>query len=168
MNKFFEFLKDIFALTDEQIEKANLELNKEEQKEEVKLASDDVQTANASPSEDKDKGSEDIVSAEEYKALQKELKEVKDMLSATQAERAAEKRTSKINSVKDCIDYGVLTSLLDGVEDKDIDAKVEEIKKEKGYLFKKVETDGFNPATPQNTLTGVEAEFLKLNPNIKL
>ena len=43
----------------------------------------------------------------------------------------------------------------------------EDIKKEKSYLFKTADTEGFNPATPQNKLSGVEAKFYELNPALR-
>lgn len=180
MNKLLEFFRDLFGLSEEQLAKVEEELNKsektepdkeekveEEPKKEEKTdtKSKDVETQTSLVNENKD--GEDTVKMEEYKALQEELKAMKELLEATQAERIAEKRANKIKSVKDCLDYDVLTSLLDGVEDKDIDSKVEEIKGEKAYLFKAKETEGFNPATPSSTLSGVEAEFYKLNPDLR-
>lgn len=180
LNKLFEILKSLFTMTEEELENTELELKniekvedksaaKVEEKEEIPAdktdtKSKDVGTQTLVVNENKD--GEETVDIKEYKALQAELKAMKEMMETTQAERVAEKRATKIKSVKDCVDYDVLTSLLEGVEDKDIDAKVAEIQKEKGYLFKAKETDGFNPATPQNTLTGVEAAFYELNPTI--
>lgn len=178
MNKVLEFLKSLFELSDEQIEKVELELkntkkfdldNDKESEETVesieskKSVDDKVQSAYATPIKD----GENMENAE-IKSLQEELKSMKALLEQTQAERAAEKRDMKINGIKDCVDYGVLTSLLEGVEDKDIDTKIEELRKEKGYLFKQVETDGFNPSSPQNTLNGVESAFYELNPDLKV
>ena len=181
LNKLFEILKSLFTMTEEELENTELEIKniekvevkpaeKVEEKEEKKTdtadtKSKDVVTQTLVVNENKD--GEETVDIKEYKALQAELKAMKEMMEATQAERVAEKRAAKIKIIKDCVDYDVLTSLLDGVEDKDIDAKVAEIQKEKGYLFKAKETDGFNPAIPQKTLTGVEAEFYKLNPDLR-
>ena len=180
MNKLFEILKSLFAMSEEELENTELDIKKvekvedksvekveEEPKKEEKTdtKSKDVETQTSLVNENKD--GEDTVKMEEYKALQDELKAMKELLETTQAERVAEKRANKIKSVKDCLDYDVLTSLLDGVEDKDIDSKVEEIKGEKAYLFKAKETEGFNPATPSSTLSGVEAEFYKLNPDLR-
>lgn len=177
LNKLWEILKSLFEMSEEELENTELELkNKEkvedkpadkvEEKEEKKTdtKSKDVETQTSLVNKDKD--GEDTVRMEDYKALQEELKAMKELLETTQAERVAEKRATKIKSVKDCLDYDVLTSLLDGVEDKDIDSKVEEIKGEKAYLFKAKETEGFNPAAP-STPDGVTAEFLKLNPDLR-
>ena len=195
LDKFFEFFRVLFGLSDEQVEKAQEELkntkksdseseksteSKEKEKEKdkpvekvetitetekkEKLKSVDDESQSADATSDTVKGGE---SMEEFKVLQEELKAMKALLEQTQAERATEKRATKIKSIKDCIDYDVLTSLLDGVEDKDIDTKIQEIQKEKAYLFKAKETEGFNPATPSSTLTGVEAAFFDLNPNLK-
>jgi small-conductance mechanosensitive channel len=112
-------------------------------------------------------GVEETVNNEEYKKLQAELAAVKKILENTKAEQAKEKRDNKVKAVKDCLDYEYLTSLLDGVEDKDFDTKVEEIKKEKSYLFKTTDTKGFNPATPSSTLNGVEEAFFKNNPDLR-
>lgn len=183
MNKFLEFFKSLFDLSDAQIEKAELELkntqksdlNNEERKETVesvesietntdnKSVDDKVQSAYATPKKDGE-----TMENTELQALQEELKSMKALLEQTQSERAAEKRNSKIKSIKDCVDYDILISLLDGVEEKDIDKKIDEIKKEKSYLFKKVETEGFNPSTPQNILNGVESAFYELNPDLKI
>ena len=183
MNKFLEFLKSLLDLSDEQIEKAELELNKtektevkpedkpaekQEEKVETKTGETVKEQSAGATSNTTNKDGEETVDIKEYKSLQAELKAMKEMLENTQAERVAEKRANKINSIKDCVDYGVLTSLLEGVEDKDIDAKVAEIQKEKAYLFKAKETEGFNPATPQNTLSGVEAAFYELNPSLRV
>ena len=182
LNKFLEFLKSLLDLSDEQIEKAELELNKtektdkktedkpvekQEEKVETKTGETVKEQSAGATSNTTNKDGEDTVDMKKYEALQSELKAMKEMLENTQAERVAEKRANKIKSVKNCVDYDVLTSLLEGVEDKDIDAKVAEIQKDKGYLFNTKETEGFNPATPQKTVSGVEAKFLELNPDLK-
>jgi hypothetical protein len=182
LNKFLEFLKSLVDLSDEQIEKAELELNKtektdkktedkpvekQEEKVETKTGETVKEQSAGATSNTTNKDGEDTVDMKKYEALQSELKAMKEMLENTQAERVAEKRANKIKSVKNCVDYDVLTSLLEGVEDKDIDAKVAEIQKDKGYLFNTKETEGFNPATPQKTVSGVEAKFLELNPDLK-
>ena len=112
-------------------------------------------------------GVEETVNKEDYKKLQDELAAVKTILENTKAEQAKEKRDNKVKSVKDCLDYDYLATLLDGVEDKDFDSKVEAIKKDKAYLFKSTDTKGFNPATPSSTLSGVEAAFYELNPSLR-
>lgn len=181
MNKFFEFFKTLFNLTDEQIEQAQLELNKEqktdtdtqniqtnqekEQKTTETVENVDTTTENTEK-ENIDGG--DSVNREDYMKIETELKAVKALLEKTTKERDSEKRANRIKNVEGCLDYDLLTSLLNGVEDKDLDTKIEAIKKEKSYLFKKPETEGFNPATPQNSMGGVEAAFLELNPDIKL
>lgn len=197
MNKFLEFLKSLFDLTDEQVEKAELELKNVEKSEsdidktqlnqwknkkednaseevekstekEEKVKTESVDDKNQSADAMSIKDGENTVTKADYEKLEKELSAMKAILEQTQSERAAEKRSAKIKSVKDCVDYDVLTSLLTGVEDKDIDSKVEEIKKSKGYLFKTIDTQGFNPASPQNQLSGIEAAFFELNPDLKV
>ena len=181
MNKFFEFFKTLFNLTDEQIEQAQLELNKEqktgtstqnsqenkEKEQKTTETVENVETTTENTEKETIEGG-DSVNREDYMKIQEELKAVKALLEKTTKERDTEKRSARIKSVEGCLDYDLLTSLLTGVEDKDLDAKIEAIKKEKSYLFKKPETEGFNPATPQNTMGGVEAAFLELNPDIKL
>lgn len=181
MNKFFEFFKTLFNLTDEQIEQAQLELNnqqktetdtqnsQENQEKEQKTTETVENVGNTTENTEKEviEGG-DSVNREDYMKIEAELKAVKALLEKTTKERDTEKRSARIKSVEGCLDYDLLTTLLTGVEDKDLDAKIEAIKKEKSYLFKKPETDGFNPATPQNTMGGVEAAFLELNPDIKL
>ena len=181
MNKFFEFFKPLFNLTDEQIEQAQLELNKEQktdtdtqniqtnQEKEQKTTEtvENVDTTTENTEKENIEGG-DRVNREDYMKIEAELKAVKALLEKTTKERDSEKRANRIKNVEGCLDYDLLTSLLNGVEDKDLDTKIEAIKKEKSYLFKKPETDGFNPATPQNTMGGVEAAFLELNPDIKL
>lgn len=182
MNKFFEFFKTLFNLTDEQIEQAQLELNNQqktetdtqnsqenqekEQKTTETVENVDTTTENTEKEIIDDGG--DSVNREDYMKIEAELKAVKALLEKTTKERDSEKRSARIKSVEGCLDYDLLTSLLNGVEDKDLDDKIEAIKKEKSYLFKKPETEGFNPATPQNSMGGVEAAFLELNPDIKL
>ena len=181
MNKFFEFFKTLFNLTDEQIEQAQLELNKEqktdtstqnsqENQEKEQKTTETVENVDATTENTEKENIEggDSVNREDYMKIQEELKAVKALLEKTTKERDSEKRSARIKSVEGCLDYDLLTSLLNGVEDKDLDTKIEAIKKEKSYLFKKPETEGFNPATPQNTMGGVEAAFLELNPDIKL
>lgn len=181
MNKFFEFFKTLFNLTDEQIEQAQLELNnqqktetdtqnsQENQEKEQKTTEtvENVDTTTENTEKEIIVGG-DSVNREDYMKIEAELKAVKALLEKTTKERDSEKRANRIKNVEGCLDYDLLTSLLTDVEDKDLDAKIETIKKEKSYLFKKPETDGFNPATPQNTMGGVEAAFLELNPDIKL
>lgn len=183
MNKFFEFFKTLFNLTDEQIEQAQLELNKEqktdidtqnsqenkekEQKTTETVENVDTTTENTENTE-KENIEGDSVNREDYMKIQEELKAVKALLEKTTKERDSEKRANRIKNVEGCLDYDLLTSLLTDVEDKDLDTKIESLRKEKSYLFKKPETEGFNPATPQNTMGGVEAAFLELNPDIKL
>lgn len=181
MNKFFEFFKTLFNLTDEQIEQAQLELNnqqktetdtqnsQENQEKEQKTTEtvENVDTTTENTEKEIIKGG-DSVNREDYMKIEAELKAVKALLEKTTKERDTEKRANRIKNVEGCLDYDLLTTLLTGVEDKDLDDKIEAIKKEKSYLFKKPETEGFNPATPQNTMGGVEAAFLELNPDIKL
>ena len=181
MNKFFEFFKALFNLTDEQIEQAQLELNNQQktdtdtqniqinQEKEQKTTEtvENVDTTTENTEKENIKGG-DSVNREDYMKIEAELKAVKALLEKTTKERDSEKRANRIKNVEGCLDYDLLTTLLTGVEDKDLDDKIEAIKKEKSYLFKKPETDGFNPATPQNTMGGVEAAFLELNPDIKL
>ena len=181
MNKFFEIFKALFNLTDEQIEQAQLELNNQQktetdtqniqtnQEKEQKTTEtvENVGTTTENTEKENLEGG-DSVNREDYMKIQEELKAVKALLEKTTKERDTEKRANRIKSVEGCLDYDLLTSLLTDVEDKDLDAKIETIKKEKSYLFKKPETDGFNPATPQNSMGGVEAAFLELNPDIKL
>lgn len=181
MNKFFEFFKTLFNLTDEQIEQAQLELNKEQktdtdtqniqtnQEKEQKTTEtvENVGTTTENTEKENIEGG-DSVNREDYMKIQEELKAVKALLEKTTKERDSEKRANRIKNVEGCLDYDLLTSLLTDVEDKDLDAKIESLRKEKSYLFKKPETEGFNPATPQNTMGGVEAAFLELNPDIKL
>lgn len=197
MNEFLEFFKRLFGLSEEQVAKAEQELNKV-QKSDVEVVEsaenqdiDKKETEtdeNAEKSTQKDntdkKESEDdnlqsadatsnegvenmSVNIEEYKKIQAELEAVKGILEKQNSERAAEQRMSKIKEFKDCLDFDYLSQLLDGVEEKDFGAKVEEIKKDKGYLFKVADTEGFNPATPQNKLSGVEAKFYELNPDLR-
>ena len=181
MNKFFEFFKTLFNLTDEQIEQAQLELNKEqktdtctqnsqENKEKEQKAAETVENVDTTTENTEKENIEggDSVNREDYMKIQEELKAVKALLEKTTKERDSEKRANRIKNVEGCLDYDLLTSLLNGVEDKDLDAKIESLRKEKSYLFKKPETEGFNPATPQNSMGGVEAAFLELNPDIKL
>lgn len=181
MNKFFEFFKTLFNLTDEQIEQAQLELNKEQktdtdtqniqtnQEKEQKTTEtvENVGTTTENTEKENIEGG-DSVNREDYMKIQEELKAVKALLEKTTKERDSEKRANRIKNVEGCLDYDLLTSLLTDVEDKDLDAKIESLRKEKSYLFKKPETEGFNPATPQNSMGGVEAAFLELNPDIKL
>lgn len=180
MNKFFEFFKALFNLTDEQIEQAQLELNNQqktetntqnsqENKEKEQKTTETVENVDTTTENTEKENIEgDSVNREDYMKIEAELKAVKALLEKTTKERDTEKRLARIKSVEGCLDYDLLTSLLTGVEDKDLDTKIEAIKKEKSYLFKKPETEGFNPATPQNTMGGVEAAFLELNPDIKL
>lgn len=181
MNKFFEFFKTLFNLTDEQIEQAQLELNKEqktdidtqniqENKEKEQKTTETVENVGNTTENTEKENIEggDSVNREDYMKIQEELKAVKALLEKTTKERDTEKRSARIKSVEGCLDYDLLTSLLTDVEDKDLDAKIESLRKEKSYLFKKPETEGFNPATPQNSMGGVEAAFLELNPDIKL
>lgn len=181
MNKFWELFRNLFGLSDEQVEKAQEELSKIENNEEDKPEdkgpdsekeedkaediADGVGTQPAGVSGDS-KGDVEMVAKEEYKKLQDELAAVKGLLEQQNAERVAEKRKSKIDSYKDCLDTSYLSTLLDGVDEKDFDKKVEEIKKEKAYLFSKPETDGFNPAEPNTKMNGVEAAFYKNNPDL--
>lgn len=178
MNKFFEFFKTLFNLTDEQIEQAQLELNNQqktetdtqnsqENQEKEQKTTETVENVDTTTEKENIEGG-DSVNREDYMKIEAELKAVKALLEKTTKERDTEKRANRIKSVEGCLDYDLLTSLLTGVEDKDLDTKIEAIKKEKSYLFKKPETEGFNPATPQNTMGGVEAAFLELNPDIKL
>ena len=181
MNKFFEFFKTLFNLTDEQIEQAQLELNNQQKtetdtqniqtnQEKEQKTTETVENVDATTENTEKENIEggDSVNREDYMKIQEELKAVKALLEKTTKERDSEKRSARIKSVEGCLDYDLLTSLLNGVEDKDLDTKIEAIKKEKSYLFKKPETEGFNPATPQNSMGGVEAAFLELNPDIKL
>ena len=198
MSKLLDVLRDLFNLSEEQVAQAELDLNnvqksetdteetaenqgidkkESETVEKVDTTTDKKTSDKNEPEGDKKQsaratsnteGVEETVNREDYKKLEDEIVALKSMLEQTQAERTAERRDAKIKSFKDVQDYDILTTLLDGVEDKDIDGKVAELRKDKGYLFKKPETEGFNPATPQNTLTGVEAAFLELNPDIKL
>lgn len=181
MNKFFEFFKTLFNLTDEQIEQAQLELNNQQktdtdtqniqtnQEKEQKTTEtvENVGTTKENTEKETIEGG-DSVNREDYMKIETELKAVKALLEKTTKERDTEKRANRIKNVEGCLDYDLLTTLLTGVEDKDLDDKIEAIKKEKSYLFKKPETEGFNPATPQNSMGGVEAAFLELNPDIKL
>ena len=178
MNKLLEILKELFGLTDEQLEKAKSEEVKPEDKtedktedkpvekeeEKTKPTGETVEEQSAGATSDTDK---EAIDMSNYKELQEELKAVKEMLEAAKSETLAEKRKNKIQSIKDCVDYDILTTLLDGVEEKDFDTKVAEIQKNKSYLFKSKETDGFNPATPQNTMSDVEAAFYAKNPDLK-
>jgi hypothetical protein len=197
MNEFLEFFKRLFGLSEEQVAKAEQELNMVQKsdtelvesaenqdidKKETKAGEktekptqndntdkkesedDNLQSADATSNE----GVENMnVNIEEYKKIQAELEAVKGILEKQNSERAAEQRMSKIKEFKDCLDFDYLSQLLDGVEEKDFGAKVEEIKKDKGYLFKVADTEGFNPATPQNKLSGVEAKFYELNPDLR-
>ena len=181
MNKFFEFFKTLFNLTDEQIEQAQLELNNQQktetdtqniqtnQEKEQKTTEtvENVDTTTENTEKEIIDGG-DSVNREDYMKIEAELKAVKALLEKTTKERDSEKRANRIKNVEGCLDYDLLTTLLTGVEDKDLDAKIESLRKEKSYLFKKPETEGFNPATPQNSMGGVEAAFLELNPDIKL
>ena len=181
MNKFFEFFKTLLNLTDEQIDQAQLELNNQQktdtdtqniqtnQEKEQKTTEtvENVGTTKENTEKETIEGG-DSVNREDYMKIETELKAVKALLEKTTKERDTEKRANRIKNVEGCLDYDLLTTLLTGVEDKDLDDKIEAIKKEKSYLFKKPETEGFNPATPQNSMGGVEAAFLELNPDIKL
>ncbi len=198
MNKFLEFFRVLFGLSDEQVQKAELNLNniekltdsvekdaenQENTKEELKI---DKTVEESTDTKDLDKNEpegEEIQSAgdanrtegvenmnftaEEYKKLQEELAAVKGILEKNNAEKAATQRMGKIKEFKDCLDFDYLSQLLEGVEEKDFASKVEDIKKEKSYLFKTADTEGFNPATPQNKLSGVEAKFYELNPALR-
>ena len=199
MNEFLEFFKRLFGLSEEQVAKAELELNKAQKSEDDaeksaenqekeseksktdekaetttektetdKNESEDEKKQSAGDVNDKAEGVENMsVTVEEYKKIQAELEAVKGILEKQNAEKAAEQRMGKIKEFKDCLDYDYLSQLLDGVEEKDFASKVDEIKKDKGYLFKTADTEGFNPATPQNKLSGVEAKFYELNPNLR-
>lgn len=187
MNEFLEFVKKLFGLSEEQVKKAEETLKiveepkntddisetiKSETKEETdtttekedltKTQSLDVGTQSLDVNNNE--GDEENMS---MNALQEELKAVKEMLEASKAETLAEKRKNKIQNVKDCVDYDILTTLLEGVEDKDFDKKIAELQKEKSYLFKSKETDGFNPATPQAAVGDVEAAFYAKDPDLK-
>lgn len=173
LNKFFEFIKELFGLTEEQVEKAKLTLTDDEKLEdgnkEEKVGTESAEGTDGTEDIKEEKKQEDgeIMTAEEVKALKEELAGMKALLEQNKVEKLAEQRATKIKSIENCLDYDVLASLLKDVEDKDIDAKVAEIQKEKSYLFKGTETQGFNPATPPNTMTGVEAAFFDLNPDLK-
>lgn len=190
MDKFLEFFRALFGLSDEQLEKAQEELNKVEkidekpEKEDKEDKEDNGTKADATKADatkdtakgvstqpagvnDKDKGDAEMVSAEEYKKVQKELAAVKAILEKQNADAIAEKRMNKITGYKDCLDTSYLASLLEGVEVQDFDKKVEEIKKEKAYLFSKPETEGFNPAEPSTKMNGVEAAFYRNNPDLR-
>ena len=198
MNEFLEFFKRLFGLSDEQVAKAEQELNKVEKidsevendaenqdidtketkstekavksidnKETEKDESVDEKMQSAGDVNKDTEGVETMVNLEEYKKIQAELAAVKGILEKNNAEKAAEQRMSKIKEFKDCLDFDYLSQLLDGVDEKDFGTKVEEIKKDKGYLFKAADTEGFNPATPQNLMSGVEAKFYELNPDLR-
>ena len=202
MNKFFEFFRALFSLSDEDLESLELSVkneqkaedetgkqnnnnekdkevketekvsnNKENVKTDKKGTGETVkeQTAGASSVsiQDEKQKEADSVSIAEYKKLEQELASVRKILEDTKTQQIQEKRDAKIKTYTDCLDPSLLTTLLDGIDEKDMDAKVEEIKKEKGYLFKSVETKGFNPATPQNTLSNLEAKFYERNPDLK-
>ena len=173
-------LKNVEKLEDkiEEIAESQEDENKEEKGEEngkvqgrqeerqvIEPAGDKKQSAGATSNTTE--GVEETVNKEDYKKLQDELAAVKSILENTKAEQAKEKRDNKVKSVKDCLDYDYLATLLDGVEDKDFDSKVEEIKKDKAYLFKVTDTKGFNPATPSSTLSGVDAAFFEINPSLR-
>ena len=199
MNEFLEFFKRLFGLSEEQVAKAEQELNKV-QKSDVKVVenaenqdidkketkteentekptknadigkneSADDKKQSAGDVNDKDEGVENMsVTVEEYKKIQAELAAVKGILEKNNAEKAAAERMIKIKEFKDCLDFDYLSQLLDGVDEKDFGTKVEEIKKDKGYLFKAPETKGFNPATPQNTMDEVTASFYEFNHDIR-
>lgn len=177
MNRLLEFFKELFGLSDEQIERVQDELKNEEKTEEtpaeekkdekVEDTADGVGTQPAGVDEEV-KGDEDMsVSAEDYKKLQDELAAVKGLLEKQTADALKEKRMNKINGYKDCRDTSYLSTLLEGVEEKDMDKKVEEIKKEKAYLFSKPETEGFNPSEPNTKMNGVEAAFYRNNPDLR-
>ena len=176
MNKFLEFFKGIFGLTDEQLEKAQLEFENKEPNEEVEKAEHKDEEKEEDKEEDKEeehtkeepnnKGGE--ADMKELELLKEQVAKLTEMLEQKDKEAMQKARQDKIKSVKGCNDYDVLETLLKDVKDDDIDSKVEEIKKEKGYLFKKINTEGFNPAQPQNTLDGVDRAFLELNPGLKL
>mgnify|MGYP007022168669 CR=1 FL=1 len=116
MNKFLEFFKELFGLSDEQLEKAQEELVKEQKSENEEVeeteknddkvgsdkgTADGVGTQPACVNED-NKGDADMsVSLEEYKKLQDELAAVKGILEKNNADAAAEKRMNKIKSYKD-------------------------------------------------------------------
>lgn len=185
MNDFLGFLRKLFSLSDEELEKVSAEIEKgtnedekakemgkeqkpEKKAEETKEKKDIAEGVRIQQAaSNTDKGDEDMgVSVEEYKKLQEELAAVKGILEKNNADALAEKRMNKIKSYKDCLDTSYLSTLLDGVDEKDFDSKVEEIKKEKAYLFSKPETDGFNPAEPNNKLSGVDAAFYKQNTDL--
>ena len=196
MNKFLEFFRDLFGLSEEQVKKAEQELNnvekmtdgtektlenqeneskKSETAEKIEKTAEIKETEKKEPAGDNlqsagdvnKEGVEETVNMETYKKLEAELAKVTAILENTKAEQAKEKRDNRVKGVKDCLDYNLLGTLLEGVEDKDFDTKVEEIKKEKAYLFKTTDTKGFNPATPSSTLNGVEEAFFKNNPDLR-
>ena len=193
-----EFFKKLFGLSDEQMQKAEQELNKV-QKSDVEVVENaenqDINTKETKTEEkaekttknDKEVKTESVddknqsagdankaegvekmsVTLDEYKKIEAELAAVKGILEKNNAEKAASERMTKIKEFKDCLDYDYLSQLLDGVEEKDFGSKVEEIKKDKGYLFKTADTAGFNPATPQNTFDEVDAAFYAINHDLR-
>ena len=184
MDNFWDFLRSLFSFRDEELEKVSEDIKKSEKsKDKPDVGKEDnvakkdegiAESVRTQPEgvngdkEDKEEVSEDMsVTVEEYKKLQEELAAVKGILEKNNADAAAEKRMNKIKSYKDCLDPSYLSTLLDGVKEDDFDSKVEEIKKEKAYLFSKPETEGFNPAEPNNKLTGVEAAFYSQNTDLK-
>ncbi len=183
MDKLLDFIKEWLGLTDEQVKKAELDLNKtddkpedkpeekpvEKEEEKTKQTGETVEEQSAGATSNTEKEGEEpmeTVDAKEYKALQEEIKSLKSIIEKQKLDSVAEKRATKIKGIKDCLDYDYLTTLLDGVEDKDFDNKVEEIKKSKGYLFKQPETEGFNPAPVSEGLNEVESAFYKINPDL--
>lgn len=199
MNEFLEFFKRLFGLSEEQVQKAEQELNKVQKsdvevvenaenqdidKKETKTEENTEKptkndnTDKKESADDKKQSAGDVnnegegvenmsVTVEEYKKIQAELAAVKGILEKQNAEKAAADRMGKIKEFKDCLDFDYLSQLLDGVDEKDFATKVEEIKKDKGYLFKAADTEGFNPATPQSVTSGVEAKFFELNPHLR-
>lgn len=181
MDNFWESLRKLFALSDEELEKVANNLSNSEKVEEAgkksgaaeskedkpEVIAEGVRTKQAASNTEQSKGADEMtVSMSEYKKIQDELAAVKSILEKNNADAAAEKRMNKIKGYKDCLDHSYLSTLLEGVDEKDFDSKVEEIKKEKGYLFSKPETDGFNPAEPSNTMDGVQIAFYKQNPDL--
>ena len=194
MNEFLEYFKRLFGLSEEQVQKAedelknieNLETEPKEIAENQDIKNKKAETnTNVEPTKETDKpvGLEEqsagatsntakevekmSFTAEEYKKLEEELAAVKGILEKQNAEKAATDRMNKIKEFKDCLDYDYLGQLLDGVAEKDFGTKVEEIKKNKSYLFKAPDTKGFNPATPQNTFDDVTAAFYDFNHDIR-
>lgn len=140
--------------------------SKKEELTKTEPVGDKLQSAGATSNTDKEVEKMSFT-AEEYKKLEAELAAVKGILEKQNAEKAAADRMNKIKEFKDCLDYDYLGQLLDGVEEKDFGAKVEEIKKDKSYLFKAPETKGFNPATPQSAMDEVTALFYEYNHDIR-